>query len=116
MKPEKQNTDTVLPGIPNNFGLKPIQLGVLANCKRRQEQLEVMLENISPMMTNVTDVTIVGPLVRDFMNLLQKNDEQMLKVAEQLRKEEATDKKVGSTETLLDEREKEELLRNLNGE
>ena len=111
----KENKDTAVAksSFTVNFGLKPIQLGGLENCRRRQEQLEIMLENLAPLMTNVTDVTIVGPLVRDFINLLQKNDEQMIKVAEQLRKEEATDKKTSRTDILLDDKEKQQLLNSI---
>jgi hypothetical protein len=95
----------------NSNDLRTLQVNVIENCKRRQSQIEGMLEQLAPMISNVGDATVIGPLVRDYLHLLQKNDEQILKVAEQLRKEQATTKTSG--DSLLDENEKAELLRNI---
>ena len=92
--------------------LRTLQVNVIENCKRRQNQIEGMLEQLAPMISNVGDATVIGPLVRDYLHLLQKNDEQILKVAEQLRKEQQSNSKA-SGDTLLDESEKAELLRNI---
>lgn len=98
----------------NNFSeadLRKLQMEVISNCQKRRMQIEGMLEQLTPMITNVGDATVIGPLVRDYLHLLQKEDEKLLKVAEQLRKEQAGNK--NSNDGLLDESEKAELLKNL---
>ena len=80
-----------------------------------KSQIDLLCDELSKMIKNVSDVAVISPIIKDYLDVAVKNDDQLVKIANVVTKiitaisEEADD-------GILSEKEKEQLLDALNEE
>lgn len=86
------------------------------NTRRKRDQLDELLKSLIPYLKNVSDIEVIGPLVKDLMEVKVKNDESLIKMGQIAQR---TMKDVSSANTdkfLISEEEKEQLLKNISSQ
>ena len=51
------------------------------NQKKKAKQLASLIAELRPLITNLGDATVVVPLIKEYMDISVKNDEQLIKMA-----------------------------------
>lgn len=89
-----------------------IMSDVYHNSKKKDRQLKLLIAQLEPLVTNITDATVVVPLIKEYMEVSVKNDEQIVKLAaivQRMMKDANSDDGSGLG---LSEEEKKQLLEN----
>jgi len=58
-----------------------IMSDVYHNSKKKDRQLKLLIAQLEPLVTNIQDATVVVPLIKEYMEVSIKNDEQIVKLA-----------------------------------
>lgn len=81
------------------------------NSKIKQKKIEDLIEQLTPMMTNLSDVVLTAPIIKDYLDIGVKNDDHLLKLASVVQRYSANAAKSNSPELmLLSEDEKLQLM------
>jgi hypothetical protein len=78
------------------------------NQKKKEEQISTLISELKPLIQDIGDATLVVPLLKEYLEISVKNDEQLIKMANIVQKAvqtESDDDSFGMTED-----EKEQLL------
>ena len=51
------------------------------NQKKKEEQITALIQELKPLITDIGDATLIVPLIKEYMELGLKNDEQLIKMA-----------------------------------
>ena len=51
------------------------------NQKKKAKQLASLIAELRPLITNLGDATVVVPLIKEYMEISVKNDDQLIKMA-----------------------------------
>ena len=51
------------------------------NQKRKQDQISVLISELKPLIQDIGDATLIVPLIKEYLDLGIKNDEQLIKIA-----------------------------------
>jgi len=51
------------------------------NQSKKSKQLASLIAELRPLITNLGDATVVVPLIKEYMEISVKNDEQLIKMA-----------------------------------
>jgi hypothetical protein len=51
------------------------------NQKRKEEQISALISELKPLINDIGDATLIVPLIKEYMELGIKNDEQLVKMA-----------------------------------
>jgi hypothetical protein len=51
------------------------------NQKRREEQVTALISELKPLVQEIGDATLIVPLIKEYMEIGVKNDEQLIKMA-----------------------------------
>ena len=51
------------------------------NQSKKAKQLASLISELRPLITNLGDATVVVPLIKEYMDISVKNDEQLIKMA-----------------------------------
>lgn len=51
------------------------------NSKKKDRQLKLLIAELEPLVKNLQDATVVVPLIKEYMEVSVKNDEQLVKLA-----------------------------------
>jgi hypothetical protein len=81
------------------------------NSKIKQKKIEDLIDQLTPMMTNLSDVVLTAPLIKDYLDIGVKNDDHLLKLASVVQRYSANAAKSNNSELmLLSEDEKLQLM------
>lgn len=58
-----------------------IMSDVYNNSKKKDRQLKLLIAQLEPLVTNLSDATAVVPLIKEYMEVSIKNDDQIVKLA-----------------------------------
>ena len=58
-----------------------IMSDVYHNSKKKDRQLKLLIAQLEPLVKNIQDATVVVPLIKEYMEVSIKNDEQIVKLA-----------------------------------
>ena len=58
-----------------------IMSDVYNNSKKKDRQLKLLIAQLEPLVKNLQDVTVIVPLIKEYMEVSIKNDEQIVKLA-----------------------------------
>jgi hypothetical protein len=61
--------------------LSDIMKEVYDNHKSKKRQIEILIEELKPLVTTITDATLLVPLIKEYLELGLKNDDQLVKLA-----------------------------------
>ena len=51
------------------------------NQKKKETQISALINELKPLITDIGDATLIVPLLKEYMELGIKNDEQLIKMA-----------------------------------
>ena len=58
-----------------------IMSDIYNNSKKKDRQLKLLIAQLEPLVKNIQDATVVVPLIKEYMEVSIKNDEQIVKLA-----------------------------------
>tara|TARA_B100000900_G_scaffold268872_1_gene229538 strand:+ start:839 stop:1183 length:345 start_codon:yes stop_codon:yes gene_type:complete len=82
------------------------------NQKKKEEQISTLISELKPLIQDIGDATLVVPLLKEYLEISVKNDEQLIKmatIAQRAIQNETDDGNFGMTEE-----EKQQLLNEIN--
>ena len=54
---------------------------IYENQKRKETQISALIQELKPLINDIGDATLVVPLIKEYMDLGIKNDEQLIKMS-----------------------------------
>ena len=58
-----------------------IMSDVYHNSKKKDRQLKLLIAQLEPLVKNLSDATVIVPLIKEYMEVSIKNDDQIVKLA-----------------------------------
>lgn len=86
------------------------------NSSEKHEQLNVLLNELRPMVSSMEQATMLYPIIKDMLDIGIRNDELLIKLANVFQKHVSVDKKLttSTNDGLLTEEDKENILKDLD--
>lgn len=85
---------------------------IYSNQRKKDRQINLLIADLKPYITSISDAAQLVPIIRDYMDISIKNDDHLIKMAaiiQRMVSNKSTDG--GSSDSLLSDEEKEELLK-----
>ena len=79
------------------------------NQRRKEKQISSLISELKPLITDIGDATLVVPLIKEYMEIGIKNDEQLIKMATIIQRAVQTQATTGG-ELMLTDAEKAQIL------
>jgi hypothetical protein len=95
----------------NIFGKKKfsdILEEIYNNQKKKEEQISTLISELKPLIQDIGDATLVVPLLKEYLEISVKNDEQLIKMATIIQR--AVQNEVEDGNFGMTEEEKQQLL------
>ena len=86
---------------------------IYENTTKRKVQIDLLISEIHGFITTIDDVVLVAPIIKEYMDVAVKNDEQLVKLASVIQRILAKSSSGGEDSLLLSEQEKEDLIKAL---
>ena len=84
------------------------------NSVEKKDQIEVLIKKLEPLIKNIGDATIVVPLIKEYLDVSVKNDEQLVKIATIVQRLVSSQARTGTTDNeMISEDEKKQWLSEL---
>lgn len=64
-----------------NKKLKDLFQEIYNNQKRKEKQISTLIDELKPLIDDIGDATLVVPLIKEYLEIGVKNDEQLIKMA-----------------------------------
>ena len=61
--------------------LKDLFQEIYNNQKKKEKQISTLIDELKPMVESIGDATLVVPLIKEYLEIGVKNDEQLIKMA-----------------------------------
>ena len=61
--------------------LKDLFQEIYNNQKKKEKQISSLIDELKPMIESIGDATLVVPLLKEYLEIGVKNDEQLIKMA-----------------------------------
>lgn len=90
---------------------------IYTNSAKKKKQIEILINELRPLIQNVNEAAVIVPLIKDYLEVGVRNDEQLVKMAAVFQKYAAAEDRVdilsktGGGGGILSEQEKEDLLK-----
>jgi len=100
----------------NIFGdkkLKDLFQEIYTNQKKKERQISALIEELKPMVESIGDATLIVPLLKEYLEIGVKNDEQLIKMATIIQRCLNTNNSAENSLTISDA-EKAQLLDDIN--
>mgnify|MGYP003113575672 CR=1 FL=1 len=81
--------------------------------KKKESQINLLISELKPLITNIGDATIIVPLIKDYLEVSVKNDDQLAKLLAVVQRLIGNNTQ-GDNEFGISEEEKKQLLDELN--
>ena len=78
------------------------------NSKETKSQVRALIGELKPLIENIGDATLIVPMIKEYMEIGVKNDEQLIKMATIVQR--ALNNSTGADSVMLTDEEKEQLL------
>ena len=82
---------------------------IYENSKKKDEQINTLIGQLKGLIKNMTDATVIVPLIKDYIDASLKNDDHLIKMAGIVQRAKTRSVADGSDLSLTDD-EKNELL------
>jgi len=79
------------------------------NQRKKEKQISALISELKPLINDIGDATLVVPLIKEYMEIGIKNDEQLIKMATIIQRAIQTQATTGGELALTDE-EKAQIL------
>jgi hypothetical protein len=102
-------------GIFGDKKLKDLFQEIYQNQKKKEKQISSLIDELKPLIDDIGDATLVVPLIKEYLEIGVKNDEQLIKMATIIQRCLNTDNSSNSEGgMLISEEEKSQLLNEIN--
>ncbi len=54
---------------------------IYTNQKKKEEQIATLISELKPLIQDIGDATLIVPLLKEYLEISVKNDEQLIKMA-----------------------------------
>jgi hypothetical protein len=82
------------------------------NQKKKEAQISGLISELKPLISDIGDATLIVPLIKEYLEIGVRNDEQLIKMATIIQR--AVNNNSGSEDSLgISEEEKKQLLEEL---
>jgi hypothetical protein len=101
----------------NIFGdkkLKDLFQEIYTNQKKKERQISALIEELKPMVESIGDATLIVPLLKEYLEIGVKNDEQLIKMATVIQRCLNTNNTGTDGGLSISEAEKAQLLNDIN--
>jgi hypothetical protein len=85
---------------------------IYQNQKKKETQISGLISELKPLVSDIGDVTLIVPLIKDYLEIGVRNDEQLIKMATIVQR--ALNNSTNEDSLGISEAEKEELLAELD--
>jgi len=58
-----------------------IMSDIYTNSKKKDRQIKLLISQLEPLVKDINDATVVVPLIKEYMEIAVKNDDQIVKLA-----------------------------------
>ena len=82
------------------------------NQKKKESQISGLISELKPLVSDIGDATLIVPLIKDYLEIGVRNDEQLIKMATIIQR--ALNNSSGDDALGITEAEKEELMAELD--
>ena len=81
------------------------------NSKKKDRQINTLIQELQPMIKNVGDATVIVPLIKEYLDVAVKNDDALVKLAAVVQRlVQSENKLTGESEFGLSDEERKQLL------
>jgi hypothetical protein len=96
--------------------LKDLFQEIYNNQKKKEKQISSLIDELKPMIESIGDATLVVPLLKEYLEIGVKNDEQLIKMATIIQRCLTTTNSggAGGDGFNISDAEKEQLLNDIN--
>jgi hypothetical protein len=84
------------------------------NQKKKDKQISALIAELKPLVQEIGDATLIVPLIKEYLEISVKNDEQLIKMATIIQRIISNNPEGGSSEFSISEEEKAQLLAELD--
>lgn len=85
---------------------------IYENQKKKERQISRLIGELRPLIEDTGDATLIVPLIKEYLEIGVRNDEQLIKIAQIVQKV-FNNEKTGEDTLSISEEEKEQLLREI---
>ena len=99
----------------NIFGdkkFKDLLEEIYVNQKKKEKQISTLINELKPMVTEIGDATLIVPLIKEYLEIGVKNDEQLIKMATIIQR--ALQTSTSTDNFSITEEEKQQLLNQID--
>jgi hypothetical protein len=83
---------------------------IYENQKKKESQISALIGELKPLINDIGDATLVVPLIKEYMEIGVKNDEQLIKMATIVQRALQVQAQTHSNELSFSEEEKAQLF------
>ena len=83
---------------------------IYENQKKKEAQISALIGELKPLINDIGDATLVVPLIKEYMEIGVKNDEQLIKMATIVQRALQVQAQNGSNELAFSDEEKAQLF------
>jgi len=80
------------------------------NSKKKDRQINTLIQELQPLIKNISDATIIVPLIKEYLDVSVKNDEALVKLAAVVQRLVGSATAAGGDEFGMSDEEKQRLL------
>lgn len=85
----------------DNVTFSDLMKDIYYNSKVKQKKIEDLIENLTPLMNNLSDVVLTAPIIKDYLDIGVKNDDHLLKLASVVQRYSSNASKSSNSDMLL---------------
>jgi len=89
---------------------------VYRNTDKKREQINQFVANMVKLIRTPEDAAVLGPVIKDFLDVNVKNDEHIVRLVQIAQRLVAVNSKTSSNDMILSEEEKNQLLNNIKSD
>lgn len=94
-----------------NISFADLMSDVYHNSKKMSRQINQLISQLQPLIKNASDATVIVPLIKEYLDVAVKNDDQLVKLTAIVQRYISTKQTISGDDGLLSAEEKEELLK-----
>ena len=94
--------------------LKDLFQEIYTNQKKKEKQISALIEELKPLIGDIGDATLVVPLIKEYLEIGVKNDEQLIKMATIIQRCLSSESNNNRDGLIISDEEKAQLLGEIN--
>ena len=87
---------------------------IYTNQKKKEKQISTLINELKPMVSDIGDATLIVPLIKEYLEIGVKNDEQLVKLATIIQRMQNASSNNGDNPFVISEAEKNQLLSSID--